>query len=335
MKDNITMKDIANKLDISTVTVSKALSDKSGVSDSLRKKIKDTAEEMGYRCNIIAKGMKEGITYNIGVIVAQRYMDAGNSFYFAMYNNIVKHLGQHNYYAILEIIPKSSEKNLVLPNMILDKRVDAIIVLGQMEENYISIISKKEMPTIFLDFYDRNFDMDSVIGDNIYGAYTITNYLIDKGHKDIGYVGNIYSNRSILDRYLGYTKTLIENNIEVNKEWIINDRDSNGRFYEFDLPKKLPTAFVCNCDETAYYFIRFLEKKDIKVPDDISIVGFDNYIHAKICKPGITTIQVDTDKMSKEVVYNILNKINDRSYRFGKKVVSGTIVIRDSVKSLI
>lgn len=334
IKKNITMKDIAVKLNTSTVTVSKALANKPGVSENLRKNIKDIAGEMGYRCNIIAKGMKEGCTYNIGVIVAQRYMEAGNSFYFMMYNNIVKHLSCYNYYAIIEIINKENELKCQKPNMILDNRIDALIILGQMDENYINLISKQNIPTVFLDFYDRHFEVDSVVGDNIYGAYTITNYLIDKGHTEIGYVGNIYSNRSILDRYLGYCKTLIENNITIKAEWVINDRDCNGGFFEFNLPENLPTAFVCNCDETAYYFIRYLEKNFLKVPDDISIVGFDNYIHAKICKPGITTIQVDTDKMAKETVENILKKIEDEKYSIGRKMITGKVIIRDSVKEI-
>lgn len=334
MKKNITMSDIAERLNISTVTVSKALSNKDGVSESLREEIKKVADEMGYRCNIAAKGMKEGCTYNIGVITAERYMMSGNSFYWMMYQKIIQNLSLYNYYAILEIISKETELENKLPNMVQDRRIDALIVLGQVRENYIDLISEQNIPIIFLDFYDRHFDMDAVIGDNMYGAYIITNYLVSKGHKEIGYVGNIYATSSILDRYLGYSKTLIEHRIPIRQEWTISDRDSDGVFCEFDLPDKLPTAFVCNCDEVAYHFIQYLNKKGIRVPEDVSVVGFDDYLYATISSPQITTIQVDVENMAKEAVEGIFKKIEDSNYKLGRKVITGKIILRESVRSL-
>ncbi len=334
MSKNVKMKDIAEKLGVSIVTVSKALSDKQGVSDELRKKIKELAISMGYKISNIPLNKRENYTYNIGVIVAQRYMDVENSFYFTIYNNIVKHLADYNYYALLEVIDKNKELENSIPNIILDKRIDAIVVLGQIEENYAKLICNQGIPIIFLDFYDRHFLIDSIIGDNIYSSYAITNYLIENGHKSIGYVGNIYSNMSILDRYLGYCKALLENNLEINPQFTISDRDINGAFYEFDLPKNLPTAFVCNSDKTAYYFIRYLNKIGINVPDDISIVGFDNDIHAKICTPPITTVQIDINKMAKKCVSNILRKIKNNEYKIGNTIIEGNIIIRQSVKNI-
>lgn len=333
MSKNVKMKDIAEKLGVSIVTVSKALSNKQGVSDELRAKIKEIAIDMGYKSSV-TNNKNENYTYNIGVIVAQKYMDAENSFYFTIYNNIVKQLSNYNYYALLEVIDKDKESENNVPNIILDKRIDGIIILGQMEENYTKTICKQGIPVIFLDFYDRHFSVDSVIGDNIYSAYAITNYLIEHGHRNIGYVGNIHSNRSILDRYLGYSKALLENGIDINKEFIIDDRDTNGAFYEFKLPANLPTAFVCNSDKTAYYFIRYLNKIGLSVPNDISIVGFDDDIHARICNPAITTVQIDIDKMAKKCISNIIKKIKNPVAKADNSIIAGNIVIRQSVKNI-
>ncbi len=333
MSKNVKMKDIADKLGVSIVTVSKALSNKQGVSEELREKIKKIALDMGYKF-ANSNNKNSNYTYNIGVIVAQKYMDAENSFYFTIYNNIVKHLSDYNYYALLEVIERKKELENNIPNTILDKKVDGIIILGQMEEEYTKIICEQGIPTIFLDFYDRHFAVDSIIGDNIYSSYAITNYLIEHGHTNIGYVGNIHSNRSILDRYLGYSKALLENGIEINKDFIIDDRDVNGAFYEFKMPEKLPTAFVCNSDKTAYYFVRYLNKIGINVPEDISIVGFDNDIHAKICTPPITTVQIDINKMAKKCVSNIIKKIKNAGTKVDNSIVSGNIIIRQSVKTI-
>nr|WP_317358887.1 LacI family DNA-binding transcriptional regulator [uncultured Tyzzerella sp.] len=333
MSKNVKMKDIADKLGVSIVTVSKALSNKQGVSEELREKIKKIALDMGYKTNNI-NNKDSKYTYNIGVIVAQKYMDVENSFYFTIYNNIVKHLSDYNYYAILEIIDRDKEIENIIPNIILDKRVDGIIILGQMEEEYTKTICQQNIPVIFLDFYDRHFSVDSVIGDNIYSSYAITNYLIEHGHTNIGYVGNIHSNRSILDRYLGYSKALLENGLQINMEFIIDDRDANGAFYKFDLPKSLPTAFVCNSDKTAYYFIRYLNEIGLSVPDDVSIVGFDNDIHAKISTPPITTVQIDINKMAKKCVANIIKKITSVDEKIDNSIIHGNIIIRNSVKTL-
>ncbi len=333
MSKSVKMKDIADKLGVSIVTVSKALSNKQGVSEELREKIKEIAIELGYKSSI-NNTKNENYNYNIGVIVAQKYMDAENSFYFTIYNNIVKHLSDYNYYALLEVIDKNKEIENSIPNIILDKRIDGIIILGQMEETYTKTICEQGIPTIFLDFYDRHFLVDSVIGDNIYSSYAITNYLIEHGHIDIGYVGNIHSNRSILDRYLGYSKALLENGLDIKKEFIIADRDNNGAFYEFNLPNKLPTAFVCNSDKTAYYFIRYLNKIGINVPEDVSIVGFDNDIHAKICNPPITTVQIDINKMAKKCVSNIIKKIKNTGTKVDNSIIAGNIVERQSVKTI-
>jgi len=129
MMGNVRMKDIASALNISTVTVSKALSDKEGVSIELREKIKETAEAMGYRYNRLAKGMKEGKSYNIGVLIAERYtINDGDAFYLKIYQNIVKILSNRNYYGIMELVTAEDENNGTIPNVILDNKVDGIIV---------------------------------------------------------------------------------------------------------------------------------------------------------------------------------------------------------------
>lgn len=329
----VTMKDIAQRLNVSTVTVSKALSDKDGVGSELRDKIRTVAVEMGYRFNSLAKSMKEGKSYNIGVIIAERYIknDDDNAFYLKMYHNVVTALAEVNYYGIMEIVTTEAEKELFIPNIISDNKVDGIIIIGQMASDYLSVIKKSDMPLVFLDFYDEILDVDSVISDSFYGAYTLTNHIIDMGHKDIGFVGNIFATSSILDRYLGYYKAMITNDLSINESWIINDRSEDGAYIDFALPQHMPTAFVCNCDSVAYLFIRKLKKEGYKVPKDISVVGFDNYIYANLSSPKLTTVEVDMEAMAETAVKAVMRKIQGDDRSFGRKVISGKLVYRDSV----
>lgn len=333
MSKNIKMKDIAEYLGVSIVTVSKALADKSGVSEELRKKIKKVAIEMDYKPNR-AKYNDNEISYNIGIIASERYLDEENAFYFTIYNNLVKFITEYNHYSFLEVIEIKKERENILPNIVLDNKVDAIIVLGQISKNYISSLKIKNLPIIFLDFYDVDFNVDSIFSDNVYNTYCITKYLIENGHKKIGYVGNIRQNVSILDRYLGYIKALIENNISINNSYVIDDRDEKGALETFNLPNDIPTAFVCNSDKTAYYFMKFLNSKGFKIPEDISIVGFDNDMYSKISNPSITTVQIDIEDMAKKCVKRTLKRIKNKLSKVDKIIISGNIIIRESVKSI-
>ncbi|HHX60915.1 MAG TPA: substrate-binding domain-containing protein [Epulopiscium sp.] len=334
MRKNITLKDIAQKLQISSVTVSKALNDKDGVSEELRQKIKDLANEMGYRINTVARSMKEGCSYNIGIVIPDRFTGGVQSFYLNFYQSVSKVLEQYDYYGILQLLSKEDEEDLILPRIYNENRVDGLIVLGQVSRNYVKTLQNMEIPVVFLDFYDEHLDMDSVITDNFYGSYRITNYLMNSGHREIGFVGDIYATSSIQDRFLGYYKSLLEHKIELKQEFIIKDRDEHGKYIELEFPEHMPTAFVCNCDQIAYDVIEKLKKMDYDVPGDISVVGFDNDIYATISSPQITTIEVDTEEMAATAVEYILEKIKNNEREYGRVSIKGRIIYRESVKEI-
>lgn len=332
MKSNVTMRDIAEKIGVSSVTVSKALNNKDGVSDQLKEKIKRLADEMGYRYNTTAKSMKNGLTYNIGVVIPERFSGGeSQSFYFRAYQEIAKHLERFDYDGILNILSSDDEEQLRLPRLYSEQKVDGFIFLGQLSPEYIREIKEVDLKMVFLDFYDEHNEIDSVITDNFYGAYEITNYLINKGHRSIGYVGNLYATSSIQDRFLGYYKSLLEHRMVLNTEWIIDDRDDRGKYIEFELPKELPSAFVCNCDQVAHLLIKDLINEGYRVPEDISVVGFDNDIYATITEPKLTTIEVDINEMVAQSVKLIIEKVQGDTKDFGRTSVKGKIIKRDSV----
>ena len=333
MAKQVTMKDIAQSLHISTVSVSKALSGKEGVSVEVREKIKRRAEEMGYRYSLPGKVIEEKQSYNIGILIARRYVEDETAFYSKLYNNMIIKLSNSGYYGIMEILSKEDEDAGTLPNMLSNHKVDGIVILGQLHKDYIEEIQSTKIPYVFLDFYDEHTTVDSIVSDNVYGSYLLTNYLIDTGHKKIGFIGDRFATSSILDRYLGYYKSLLQHGIEQREEWVIKDRDTNGQlFSDFDFPKEMPEAFVCNCDEVAYIVTEALKKKGFKIPEDISIVGYDDYIFATICKPQLTTFAVDLEVMAAMAIESIMQSITGRDSSPGRKVISGHLVIRDSVK---
>jgi len=248
-----------------------------------------------------------------------------------LYKTVVLKAADAGFSGILEIVSEQSEKELVLPQFIAQNKADGIIFLGQMDKAYINFIVGTGLPYIFLDFYDENADVSAVVSDSVYGTYQLTNYLVEQGHTRIGFIGNITSTSSILDRYLGYCRSLLEHGVPMRSDWLISDRDERGRFIELELPEDMPGAYVCNCDEVAYQLMEKLKSLGRSIPSDISLVGFDDHVYAKLCIPLLTTYRVDVEAMGAAAVSTIIRKIKKKRCIPGRIVVGGELIIRDSV----
>lgn len=334
MAKNVTMRDIAVLLGVSTVTVSKALTGRDGVSDEVRQTIKKKAQEMGYRYTATKSG-KEAKNYNIGVLVEEQFIEIqASAFYFKMYQSIVMQLAKSSYSCILEVLTTHMLHNEILPNIVIEKKVDGIITLGKIDSKYLEDLQTIDIPIIYLDYYDHDINIPSVTTDNVYGTYMLTNLLAEMGHKKIAYVGSIHATPSILDRYLGYFRALLVNNIKFKEEYLINDRDESGKYVEMQLPEDMPTAFVCNCDDIAYVLVEKLKKMGYRIPEDISIVGFDNNTFADYLSPKLTTIEVNVDAMTETACELVIRLVKGEREINGRKVISGKMLIRDSAQPI-
>lgn len=335
MAKEVRMADIARQLGVSTVTVSKALSDQKGVSEEMREKIKALAEELGYKSTAAAKKEAKR-SYNMGVLVEEIYIERYASFYWEFYQKINTSAGQENCFVILEVLSVEKEKDLIEPKIIQENKIDGLMILGRVPTEYLSMLQKKSrVPVVYMDFYDQKVKGDSVISNSFYGAYHITNYLFEMGHRKIGFVGTIMATESIMDRYLGYQKAMIEHKEKIHEEWIIQDREKHVYIYEqLPLPKELPTAFVCNSDLTASRLIRSLRECGLQVPRDISVVGYDDYLYPGLCDVGITTYSVDMDRMAKLGIDILVERINGEQRHIGMQVVEGDLVIRESTRKI-
>lgn len=331
----VRMADIAKKVGVSTVTVSKALAGKDGVSEEIRLKIRETAQEMGYRQMPASHKSRPGKTGNIGILIPACFLDdTSTSFYWELYEKVIRRLSMSNYYGILELLSEEAERKPSLPRMLVDDKIDGLIVIGQISSSYRKMLQQKMfVPTVFLDAYDSCDAGFSVISDGYYGMYMVTSYLLSMGHRKICFVGTINSTSSISDRYFGYRRAMTEYGIEVTPDMILPDRDQHGDIL-FGLPAELPTAFVCNCDLTAYELINQLGAHGLSVPQDISVAGFDNYSVPCISMPEITTYAVDMQGMARACVDALLHQIYRKQFFSGIKVISGQLIIRNSVKKI-
>lgn len=336
MAKTVKLADIAEKVGVSTVTVSKALSGQKGVSEEMREKIKQLADELGYRSPSENKRQTTEKQYNIGVIIQEVYLDKYDSFYLTMYQELNKRAVARGCFTLLESMSRESVLSNVMPLLVQEKKVDGLIVVGDMTQTYMEHLEAEAgIPVVCMDFYNDTINLDTVISNSFYGTYALTNYLFQMGHKKIAYVGTVGTTNSITDRYLGYAKSLLEHHIEVRKDYVIDDRDTKTGRMDLDkyyqLPEDMPSAFVCNCDLAASYLIRKLRANGYRVPEDISVVGFDNYLFPGLCDIGITTYEVNIGEMARRVVHKIVRKIANENYTADVFIVDGHMVIKDSV----
>ncbi len=329
IRKSVTMGDVAKELGVSTVSVSKALTGKDGVSDAVRKMIIKKADEMGYRYT----GSKKENTaerHNIGIFVSERFITK-DAYYSRLYEKTMMLMSEQKQMGMLEIIRRETEKEVQPPALISSNQIEGAIVLGQMSKEYLRMLKGYKIPFLFMDFYDEDIIEDSVISDSVFGSDILTNYLINEGHKKIAFVGSIGSTSSIMDRYIGYYRAMLKAGLAIKEEWRIEDRSEEGDKIELNLPSDFPTAFVCNSDSAAFDLVKRLQKDGYCVPEDISVVAFDNFIYAEMSSPKITTYGVDTDALANTAIRIILGKIADPEYSVGRVLVPGSLIERKSV----
>lgn len=331
----VRLSDIAQRLGVSTVTVSNALANQRGVSEELREQIKELAQEMGYQAPGSQTSVKEAV--NIGVLVQERYLGNGSSFYWRLYQELAIACASYNCLLAFSVLKPEQEEKTEFPTMISDHRIDGLIVMGEISRAYLRKLERESgMPMIFLDFYAAEFNVDCIISNNFYGMYTATRHLIKKGHKRIAYVGSVRSNSSIADRCFGYLKAIRQYGLEEREDWIVEDRVAGTmEITEPKLPEDMPTAFVCNCDQTASMLIHELENSGYRVPEDISVVGYDNFLYMPVCDVAITTYGVDMPEMAKAAAGRILARVKGEDKGPGRlSIISGNLIEGESVRAI-
>lgn len=338
MKKTVKLADIAKRVGVSTVTVSKALSGQKGVSEDVRARIRALAEELGYRQPSVAR--REAAlrkSYHIGVLVGEEYLGTHESFYWQMYQQVSARALESGCYALLEVVGGGvqGEGGPILPEILKEDKVQGLIVLGRLRQGYLDFLRRScALPVVYLDFTDGAQGVDAVTSDGFYGAYYVTNYLFSMGHRRIAYVGTLSASGSIMDRYLGYVKSLREHGLEPRQDWLLEDRDPASGFIEegvMRLPEEMPTAFFCNCDLTAGRLIRKLTASGFRVPEEVSVAGFDDYLSPGACDVGLTTYEVDQAAMAKRAVSLLRKRMDGEEFPAGTHVIGGRLVVRDSV----
>jgi len=326
----VTMRDLGKRLGVSAVTVSKALAGKSGVSEEMRRKIIHLADELGYVNPNAQTAREKGL--DVGILVPEHFF-SNDTFYAMFYKQLLQTLTEAGHFGILELLTEEMQHALTLPNLLRSSKVDALILLGQPTEAYAERLAGQSLPVVALDFYYPALPIDAVVGDSVRGAAEMTRHLIEQGHRDIGFLGNVKATSSIMERYLGFASEMMLHDLPIRPECILPDRTDGNVIAPPVLPEKLPTAFVCNCDVAARPFIDQLRRAGFRVPEDVSIVSYDDFNNVPGSLP-LTTFRVDTAAMCRIAVQLVEDRCRGENKPFSRIVVGGEGVYRDSVLPL-
>lgn len=329
MTKKVKMADIAERLGVSTVTVSKALAGKDGVSEAMREKIMAMAAEMGYQTKPSA--VQEHGGEMVGVLISERFLRPNESFYWTVYERVLEKLAARGMYGMIERIALTDESEKSVPMLVQTRRVQALIVVGSFSLDYLHMLRQLGLPVVQMDNYHPQSGLDTVISDGYYGMYIMTDYLLQRGHRDIAYLGRIGATSSITDRYFGYCRAMQENGILVRQDWVLSDRDDDGN-WRFSLPDEMPTAFVCNCDAVAYHLIRVLAEQGVRVPEEVSLVCFDDYLFSELASPKVTCYGVDVEGMAQTAVDQLCRRWRSPDAEILFQVVAGHLVEKESVR---
>ncbi len=339
-----TIRDVARLAGVSIATVSHVINETRYVSDELVCRVNKAMEELDYSPNLLASSLRGGETKTIGLIIP----DISNQFFAEISRKIEDNGLAHGYSLIICNTDDDPEKEKQYIDVLLSKQVDGFIFIsaGDETDSLMKPISKG-IPIVVADRYIENPNVNTVIVDNFDGGYQATKHLIDLGHKRIGFISGSSTVSPSSDRLEGYKKALIDSNLSVDPSIVVHGdyRYQGG----VDAMQKLLSAapdltavFSCN-DMMALGAIRTVYNFSLKIPEDISIIGFDDIPLAKSSYPALTTMAQPTEEMASHIIKLFVDMIDffgskKRSKKgdfcYQKVVLKTRLIERDSCRKL-
>jgi len=330
-----TIKDIAKLANVSQSTVSKALNDRHDISQKTKDKILKIAKQHNFTPHNISKLNIKTMTENIGVVFCREERPlSGNPFYSRILEGIEGELVLNNYNLILHLLQE--QVNGSIPKMIKDRKIDGLILIGIMTKEFMEMMRNVDIPIMHVDPAAEYTEFNKVTIDNERGAFLATQHLISKGHKDIAFISGVLERSSFSCRFNGFKKAMNLHNISVKDEYVMAEGVEKGyeQVCEILKLKKRPTAIFFSNDENALYGYKAINDFGLKIPEDISIVGFDDISMSKYSSPPLTTVRVYKEEIGSVAVRNLLPLIKNKPVSPLHVLVPTRFIERESVKDI-
>ncbi|HCG5528313.1 TPA: substrate-binding domain-containing protein [Vibrio parahaemolyticus] len=332
-----TMKDIAKLAGVSTSTVSHVINKTRFVSEEISERVNNAAKELNYYApSALARSLKVNRTKTIGMLVTT----STNPFFGEVVKGVERSCYHKGYSLILCNTEGDNERMRQSINTLLQKRVDGLILMcSSLEGERIDVFERyPDIPVVVMDWGPMLFTSDKIQDNSLRGGYLAAKYLIDCGHTEIGCITGPLIKHQAQMRYEGYKRAMNEAGLEFNANWIIeSDFECEGGYQAFKKMAErgtLPSSIFVSNDMMAMGVINAANELGIKVPDDLSIIGYDGIHIAKFMSPSLTTIHQPKYRLGQAAVETLVRRLDDKSNEAQVVQLEPTLVIRNSVKLL-
>lgn len=349
MKKRVTIIDVARESGVSTATVSYVLNKAPNVSigAEVTKRVKEVADRLGYVPNLSARTLVMNRSNLIGILIPQTEPGKGfmfsNPFYGELLSSIEYNARNKNYHILIVGASKDSDYMRVAKY----RALDGIIVVGMYENDFMKQLGELNMPTVMVDSYSTNYEFHSVGINDRYGGYLATKHLLEKGHRRIAFVSGSIEKRGVNEhRFSGYKDALEEFNIPIDEKLVylgsvdfdygITAATKLSKYYKECIKNNVPkpTACFATADVLGIGMIKGFGNNGLNVPNDISIVGFDDVYLARLCNPSLSTVRQDITEKGKQAVDLVIQGIEDKIDSRRDIILPLEIIERDSVRDI-
>ena len=330
-----TMKDVALQANVSTATVSRALMNPEKVSQATRNRVEQAAREVGYLPQMQGRNMKRNESRTILVIVP----DICDPFFSEVIRGIEVTAAAQGYLVLIGDCAHQNQQEKTFIDLIITKQIDGMLLLGSRLPFDASIEEQRNLPPMVMaNEFAPELGLPTVHIDNLTAAFDAVNYLHELGHQRIGCIAGPEEMPLCHYRLQGYVQALRRSGITVDPHYI-----ARGNFtYEagasaleqlLALPKP-PTAVFCHSDIMALGALSWAKRQGLKVPDDLSIIGFDNISLAEFCDPPLTTVSQPRFDIGREAMLLLLNQLSGQFVDSGSRLLDCELIVRGSTSKI-
>lgn len=325
-RKKVTIKDVAKAAEVSYATVSRVINEQS-VSAEKRARVQRAIDDLGYIANPSARSLAGGKTHVVGVLVP----NLGNEYINQVLQGIDEALREQNYDLMLYTTQQRADKEARYTQALTNGLIDGLLLLVPFyPDKYLAALRKQHFPHVLIDQSERTSASPTIAAENCQGAWAATRYLLELGHRSIGFIKGIPELASAQERFLGYQYALAEYGLTVNEKLVREGHFDQRR--GFDAASQLlalpdpPTAIFAANDASSIGVLQAARHAEVRVPEDLSIVGFDDVPRAVQTYPALTTVHQPLVEMGKAAV-SLLNHYIEEPTRTVQHITFDTCLI--------
>ncbi|MTV40972.1 LacI family DNA-binding transcriptional regulator [Duganella radicis] len=331
-KQSVTLVQVAKKAGVSVMTASRAMSGEGYVSEDTKARVQEAAKALGYAPNALARVMKGGRTNVIGVVVNDLSSVVVNAFVSALTEEVRKYeMDLFIYNSIGQLDEQTQRRHSQLLHGLWD---GLIYVLPRMTDEYLHELEKSASPIVLVNFCRRDTTLPVVQGDNFNAARDAVAGLIAQGHQRIAFIKGTHWTGQSAERERGYRQAMADAGLHIDKQWIeqgtYSEQSGQEAAQRLLALAERPTAIFCANDEMAIGCMNAARALNLQVPDDLSLIGFDDVTAASIVRPQLTTMRHPLPLMAQAAVQELMRRILGQPGTRQRVEFPAEMVVRES-----